>query len=165
MGVMYSRSVEYALRALTYLGRQPKGTKKLARQIARSERVPVFFLAKTLQQLARNGVLSSVKGPTGGFALDRPPGKITMMEVIQVLDGPSTYDGCIVGLRECNDQSLCPVHDSFRTLRDRLKRYLSRTTIAHLVVESEKKRLAAKHVREKRLSRKTGSRKRSKKFG
>ena len=59
--MMYSRSVEYAFRALTYLARQPKGSQKLARQIARSERVPAFFLAKTLQQLARNGVLRSEK--------------------------------------------------------------------------------------------------------
>ena len=88
---MYSRSVEYALRALTYLARQPKGSQKLARQIARSERVPAFFLAKTLQQLARHGMLRSVKGPTGGFALDRPAGKITMMEVVEVLDGADIY--------------------------------------------------------------------------
>ncbi len=159
--MMYSRSVEYAFRALTYLARQPKGSQKLARQIARSERVPAFFLAKTLQQLARNGVLRSVKGPTGGFALDRPASKITMMEVIEVLDGTDTYDRCIVGLRECNDQVLCPVHDSFKLLRDRLKRYLSRTTVAQLVSESERKRQAAKRARTKKKRKKAVARKRS----
>ncbi len=159
--MMYSRSVEYAFRALTYLARQPKGSQKLARQIARSERVPAFFLAKTLQQLARNGVLRSVKGPTGGFALDRPPSKITMMEVIEVLDGTDTYDRCIVGLRECNDQVLCPVHDGFKLLRDRLKRYLSRTTVAQLVSESERKRQAARRARAKKKRNKAVTRKRS----
>ena len=159
--MMYSRSVEYAFRALTYLARQPKGSQKLARQIARSERVPGFFLAKTLQQLARNGVLRSVKGPTGGFALDRPPSKITMMEVIEVLDGTDTYDRCIVGLRECNDQVLCPVHDGFKLLRDRLKRYLSRTTVAQLLSESERKREVAKRARTKRKRKKAVTRKRS----
>ena len=159
--MMYSRSVEYAFRALTYLARQPKGSQKLARQIARSERVPAFFLAKTLQQLARNGVLRSVKGPTGGFALDRPPNKITLMEVIEVLDGSGTYDRCIVGLRECNDQVLCPVHDSFKSLRERLKRYLSRTTVAQLVTESERKRQAAKRARTKKKRKKAVTRKRS----
>ena len=159
--MMYSRSVEYAFRALTYLARQPKGSQKLARQIARSERVPGFFLAKTLQQLARSGVLRSVKGPTGGFALDRPPSKITMMEVIEVLDGTDTYDRCIVGLRECNDQVLCPVHDSFKLLRDRLKGYLSRTTLAQLLSESERKREVAKRARTRKKRKKAVTRKRS----
>ena len=161
MTVMYSKSVEYALRALTYLARQPKGSPKLARQIACSQRAPAFFLAKTLQQLARNGVLRSVKGPTGGFALDRPPSKITMMEVIEVLDGTDTYDRCIVGLRECNDQALCPVHDSFKSLRERLKRYLSRTTVAQLVTESERKRQAARRARTRKKGKKAATRKRS----
>ena len=161
MTVMYSRSVEYAFRALTYLAREPKGNQKLARQIARSERVPAFFLAKTLQQLARNGMLRSVKGPTGGFALDRPPSKITMMEVIEVLDGTDTYDRCIVGLRECNDQALCPVHDSFKSLRERLKRYLSRTTVAQLVTESERKRQAARRARTRKKGKKAATWKRS----
>ena len=159
--MMYSRSVEYAFRALTYLARQPKGSQKLARQIARSERVPAFFLAKTLQQLARNVVLRSEKGPTGGFALDRPAGKITMMEVIEVLDGTETYDRCIVGLRECNDQALCPVHDSFKSLRERLKGYLSRTTVAQLVTESERKRDAAKRARQRKAAKKMRHRRRS----
>ena len=160
MTVLYSRSVEYALRALTYLAHQPKGRQKLVRHIARSERLPAFFLAKTLQQLARHGVLRSVKGPTGGFSLDRPAGKITMMEVIEVLDGTDTYDRCIVGLQECNDQALCPLHDSFQPLRERLKRYLSRTTVAQLVTESERKRQAAKRARTRKKG-KTAARKRS----
>ncbi len=158
---MYSRSVEYALRALTYLARQPKGRQKLVRHIARNEKLPAFFLAKTLQQLARHGVLRSVKGPTGGFSLDRPAGKITMMEVIEVLDGTDTYNRCIVGLRECNDRALCPVHDSFQSLRERLKRYLSRTTVAQLVTESERKRQAAKRARTRKKGKKTAARKRS----
>ena len=158
---MYSRSVEYALRALTYLARQPKGRRKLVLQIARSERLPAFFLAKTLQQLARHGVLRSVKGPTGDFSLDRPAGKITMMEVIEVLDGTDMYNRCIVGLPECNDRALCPLHDSFKPLRERLKRYLSRTTVAQLVTESERKRQAAKRARTRKKGKKTAARKRA----
>ena len=158
---MYSKSAEYAFRALAYLARHPKGSQKLARQIARSERIPAFFLAKTLQQLARHGVLRSVKGPTGGFSLDRPPSKITMMEVVEVLDGTDTYDRCIVGLPECNDRALCPVHDSFKSPRERLKRYLSRTTVAQLVTESERKRQAAKRARTRNKGKKMAARKRS----
>ena len=84
-----------------------------------------------------------------------------MMEVIEVLDGTDTYDRCIVGLRECNDQALCPLHDSFQPLRERLKRYLARTTVAQLVSESERKRQAAKRARTRKKGKKTAARKRS----
>ena len=84
-----------------------------------------------------------------------------MMEVIEVLDGTETYDRCIVGLRECNDQALCPVHDSFKSLRERLKGYLSRTTVAQLVTESERKRDAAKRARQRKAAKKMRHRRRS----
>ena len=65
--MIYSRSVEYALRALTHLAMLPRGAQKMAREIAAEEDAPLFYLAKTLQQLARRGILHSVKGPSGGF--------------------------------------------------------------------------------------------------
>jgi Rrf2 family protein len=130
--MIYSRSVEYAIRALVHLAVQPEGKQRMARQIANEEDIPSFFLAKTLQQLARKGLLHSVKGPTGGFGLQRAPEKISLMDIICVLDGPESFDRCIVGLDDCTEESPCPMDRSFRPIRREIVRYLTKTTVADL---------------------------------
>jgi Rrf2 family protein len=130
--MIYSRSVEYAIRALVHLALQPGGHQKMARQIADEEEIPAFFLAKTLQQLARKGLLRSVKGPTGGFSLHRPPEKISLMDIITVLDGAESFDRCIIGLDSCTDDSPCRMDRSFQPIRREIVRYLTKTTVADL---------------------------------
>lgn len=137
--MIYSRAVEYAIRALIHLAGEPPGTQKMARQVAEEENIPSFFLAKTLQQLARKGILRSVKGPAGGFGFDRPPGKITLMEIVEVFDGDDSFDRCMIGLPECNDKAPCPVDRSFRPLRREIVRFLKETTIAQLAAPPAKR--------------------------
>ena len=104
----------------------------MARQIASEEGIPASFLAKTLQQLARKGLLHSVKGPTGGFGLHRAPDKISLMDIVSVLDGPESFDRCIVGLHRCTDESPCSMDRSFQPIRREIVRYLTKTTVADL---------------------------------
>ena len=156
--MFYSRSVEYGLRALTHLAALPKGAQKMAREIAAEENAPLFYLAKTLQQLARRGVLRSLKGPSGGFSLNRPPRKISLMDVVDALDGSQAFERCAVGLLECDDKAPCPLHDRLKPLRQSVVRYLTRTTLADLAVELERKQKAAA----RRKARKKSSRKASK---
>jgi Rrf2 family protein len=117
--MIYSRSAEYAVRALTNLASHPELTQKMARQIAEEEKLPVYFLAKTLQQLARKGLLRSTKGPNGGFGLNRPARKITLQDVVEALDGPKV-------------RAHWPDDPFFQPSRKELLRYLRRTTIADL---------------------------------
>ncbi len=142
--MIYSRSVEYAIRALVHLAAQPEGTQKLVRQIADADEIPSFFLAKTLQQLARKGLLHSVKGPAGGFGLHRSPEKISLMDIICVLDGCESFERCIVGLDDCTDGSPCSMDRTFRPIRRDIVRYLTKTTVADL---------ANGQIRSKRASR------------
>jgi len=126
--MIYSRSVEYAIRALAHLAAQPQGAKKMARQIADDEGLPAFFLAKTLQQLARKGLLRSVKGPTGGFGLNLPAGKICLLDIIAVLDGTENIDRGVTDL------------PNFRPIRMSLVNYLRTTTIADVANGRKKHR-------------------------
>ncbi len=130
--MIYSRSVEYAIRALVHLAVQPEGTQKMARQIAEEEEIPSFFLAKTLQQLARKGILYSIKGPTGGFGFDRDPEKVSLMDIVGVLDGSESFDRCIMGLDSCTHQYPCRMDRTFRPIRRDIVRYLTQTTVADL---------------------------------
>lgn len=142
--MIYSRSAEYAIRAFVHLAQVPDGKFAMVKNIAEQEDIPAHFLAKILQQLARKGLLRSSKGPTGGFALREKPGDVSLLRIVEDLDGLAPYQQCASGLSECSDEMLCPMHDSWVGLRGRIIDYLERNTIADLVkaLEIKKKNLA-----------------------
>src|SRR5271169_5963746 len=85
--MLYSRSVEYAIRSFAHLARIPDGQFAMARHIAEEEQIPAHFLAKILQELTRKGLLRSNKGPSGGFALRVPASQIKLLHLVEALDG------------------------------------------------------------------------------
>ena len=140
--MIYSRSAEYAIRAFVFLAEVPPGKFAMVKQIAEESDIPSHFLAKILQQLARQGFLRSSKGPTGGFALRFPPTEITLLQLVEAIDGLADYQRCIGGMTECNDQMRCGMHDSWKALRSRIIEYLEGTTVEDLAKALEIKRRA-----------------------
>jgi Rrf2 family protein len=140
--MIYSRSAEYAIRAFVYLAAAPPGKYAMVKQIAEESEIPAHFLAKILQQLARQGFLRSSKGPTGGFALRYPPSEITLLQIVESIDGLADYQRCIGGMQECNDQMRCGMHDSWKALRSRIIEYLEGTTVEDLASALDQKRRA-----------------------
>jgi len=145
--MIYSRSAEYAIRACVHLAQVPQGKYVMVRQIAEQENIPAHFLAKILQQLARKGLLRSSKGPTGGFCLRLPAKQISLVQLVEALDGLTDYQKCISGLSECTDDAPCGMHDSWKTLRSRIMEYLEQTTIAEVAKALEEKRRALEKPR------------------
>ncbi len=143
--MIYSKACEYGIRALTYLARHPNRL-CLAKEISQSEGIPHYFLSKILQNLARQGVLRSVKGPGGGFQLAKDPEELTLYDIKALLDGTQDLDECAVGLGRCTDETPCPLHDAFQPLRERIKRYLKETTLADMAraVEAKRRRRSSK---------------------
>jgi Rrf2 family protein len=84
-------------------------------------------------------VLRSAKGRGGGFTLARPGHEITLMNIIEAIDGPQIFDRCVVGLEKCNDQMPCPQHDLYKPIRQRLKDYMLTTTLADLAASLKAK--------------------------
>jgi len=143
--MIYSRSAEYAIRALIPLARLPTGEFALVKTLAAQTGIPSHFLAKILQDLARLGLLKSTKGPHGGFRLNQPPEEITMLRIVEAMDGPGRYNGCIGGSPECHDRVACAMHDGWMALRSRIMDYLGGTSIADLAKAlGEKRRLLAR---------------------
>jgi Rrf2 family protein len=160
--MLYSRSAEYAIRALVHLSQTPPGVYVMARTIAEREKIPAHFLAKILQDLARRQLLRSNKGPNGGFVLVRDPRapKLTLLDVVQAVDGADCFDRCALGLSECTDRAPCGMHDGWNPLRSRIIEYLGRTTIADVAAALERKRdLPAKTARARRAGRPAANRK------
>ena len=143
--MIYSRSAEYAIRALVHLAALPAEEYAMVKNIAVEAAIPPHFLAKILQDLARDGFLTSSKGPRGGFRLRQPAEEISMLKIVDAVDGAGRYDRCIGGSPECNDRAPCGMHDSWKTLRSRIIEYLEGTSIADLASAlGEKRRLLAR---------------------
>ena len=94
--------------------------------------LPKHFVAKILQQLVRDGLLTSTKGRGGGFALARTPEKITLFEIVAAVDGDQQFDQCAVGLAKCDDDQPCPMHDKWSKVRDRIEKLLRTTTLKQM---------------------------------
>ena len=137
--MIFSSSTEYAIRGLTELAlRAPTGN-MLMDELVKGTDLPRDFLAKLFQKLVKGGILNSAKGRGGGFSLARPAHQITLMRIVEVMEGPQCYDHCVVGLERCNDQMPCPQHDLYKPIRQRLKDYLATTTLADMAASLKAK--------------------------
>ena len=146
--MIFSRSAEYAIRALAHLGTRAPGEPRLVKQIAEEAGIPEHFLAKILQDLARNGFLRSNKGPNGGFRLAVPARQIPLIRIVEVVDGAGRYQNCIAGQSECSERATCAIHDSWMPLRSHIVKYLEGTSIADLAESlGDKRRVAARSRR------------------
>tara|TARA_Y100001972_G_C7622147_1_gene312046 strand:- start:551 stop:976 length:426 start_codon:yes stop_codon:yes gene_type:complete len=128
---MFSKACEYALKIMIYLCTvQEEGKLAGLKDISNANGSPEAYTAKILQQLVKNGLLQSHRGPTGGFKVsDRP---ITLLEVVVAIDGESIVKDCVLGLRECSSARPCPVHDKFVAIRDHLKGVLNTTYLTDI---------------------------------
>ena len=128
---MFSNSVEYAIRGLSELAVRGDNRVMLDDLVSGTD-LPREFMAKIFQKLVRANILRSAKGRGGGFELARPAHEVTLMTIVEAMDGPQVYDRCVVGLEKCHDTMPCPQHDLYKPIRQRLKDYLITTTLADL---------------------------------
>ncbi len=127
---MFSKSCQYAIRAVLYLAVNAGPERKLGvRELADGLDAPKHFLAKILQLLVRRGLISSTKGPSGGFFLSEKNRKVTLRSVVEAVDGPDIFTGCILGLPACSSDHPCPLHDQMLTYRNGLMEIIEHQTI------------------------------------
>lgn len=151
--MIFSRSAEYAIRGMVELASLPPGQSALVKQIAADTGVPEHYLAKILQDLARDGFLRSTKGPRGGFRLALPPSEIPILKIVEAVDGSGKYHRCIAGHEECDDRVPCPMHNSWMPVQAHVVEWMTGTSIADLAKSlGEKRNLLAR-------ARRTGTRK------
>ena len=131
-GMIFSTASEYAIRGLSEIAARAPGDRVLLDDVVAGSGLPRDFLAKVFQKLVRAGVLRSAKGRGGGFELAREAHEITLMQVVDAVDGPQTHDRCVIGFARCSDEMPCAQHDLYKPIRQRIKDYLSTTTAADL---------------------------------
>jgi Rrf2 family protein len=143
---MLSNSCRYGIRAVIYLASQPASNGKTGiKKISEDLNLPTPFLAKILQQLAKQKILSSSKGPHGGFSLLKDPRKITLLDIVRTIDGHDIFTSCIMHNGSCEgvekDKVRCPLHDDYEKSRQAIIKLFSNRTIHELVVRTNKEEL------------------------
>jgi Rrf2 family protein len=139
---MLSNSCRYGIRAVVYLASQPHGASKVGiKQISADLGLPTPFLAKILQQLAKHKILSSSKGPHGGFSFLKDPRNITLLDIVKTIDGPDTFTNCVMHNGTCegvsSENKVCPLHEDFEKTRNQLIALFSRKSIYDLVQKAD----------------------------
>jgi len=130
---MLSNSSKYALKAVVYIATKSSAENKLlVKEIAEKTNVPKPFLSKILQQLAANDLLSSTKGPHGGFFITENQLKNSVMDIVIETEGRDKLQQCFLNFENCNSQNPCPVHDFIAPAKEALRKSLQQVTIKEL---------------------------------
>ena len=133
---MLSNTSKYAIRAVIYLALFSTKEKKAGiKEISAELDIPSPFLGKILQLLARHHILGSSKGPHGGFYLNKPAIDISLMEIIELIDGTSSFGTCVIRTAACSYEDPCSLHDKIAPLRREERILFTTETIADLVSE------------------------------
>ncbi|MBW8684536.1 RrF2 family transcriptional regulator [Chitinophaga rhizophila] len=133
---MFSKTCEYAIRAMIFIAQKSKDGSKIGiKEIAKGIDSPEYFIAKILQDLSRKGVVQSQKGPTGGFYLENSSRKTSLATIVKAVDGDSIFSGCGLGLKQCSDKHPCPLHHEFLKIRKDITDMLNKTRLGDLQEE------------------------------
>lgn len=127
---MLSKSCKYAIRAVLYLAQNPI-EKFGAKQIALTLNIPAPFLAKTLQELTKREIISSIKGPNGGFFISEKNKNSKIIDIVNSIDGDAVFDQCFIGNPECNGKNPCNIHHLYASFKKQLfKKFFDKSLIA-----------------------------------
>lgn len=137
---MLSNTCKYAIRAVIYLAyNEEKDVNIGIKKISKDLEIPTPFLGKILQTLARHNILSSTKGPHGGFSLGMKADEIYLIDIVGIIDGTDTFDKCVIGVRACNKQDqLCAMHAQYSKIREEIKTIFQGESIEDLVIDIKK---------------------------
>lgn len=128
-----TRQADYAVRAVFYLAGLGQGARAATAQIAKEQQIPATFLAKIISQLAAAGIVRAVRGARGGVMLARPPENISLLEIVEAIDGPVALNTCTDDAALCPMGSACVVRDVWCEAQADLVKRLKETKFGQLV--------------------------------
>ncbi|HQE34325.1 MAG TPA: Rrf2 family transcriptional regulator [Flavobacterium alvei] len=134
---MFSKACEYGIRASIFIAEQSLLDQKVSlKDIAKAIDSPEAYTSKILQQLSKNAIITSEKGPTGGFSMNKQELEVVKLStIVTAIDGDSIYKGCGLGLKNCNEMMPCPAHNQFKIVREELRKMLETTLVMSLTTD------------------------------
>lgn len=135
--MLLSRACEYGIQAVLYLAQHYDVPYISIKEIAEKNNISFHFLGKIAQTLTQKGILVSYKGPKGGVRLAKAPEEITVLEVVEAIDGLNLLKKCVLGMPTCGDEQPCALHNTWGKIRAEIYKMLSEKSIAQLIDEKE----------------------------
>src|SRR5512132_437173 len=131
-----TRQADYAVRAVLHLARMPNSERAATSTVAREQNIPPSFLAKIISQLSIAGLLHTSRGARGGVTLARDPREITLLEVVEAIDGPIQLNECVANEGNCLFDTNCPIRSVWCEAQDELVARLKQTDFAQLLAQA-----------------------------
>ena len=133
---MLSNSSKYAIKAVLFLAlNASEKSKVMVKDISKPINVPQAYIAKLLQALVKEKIVSSVRGPKGGFYLDETNLNRPVISIVNVIDGEKRLNSCLMSLKKCHEEKPCPLHNILSPSRSYILNSLKSKTIKDLIVE------------------------------
>lgn len=133
---MISKACKYGIRAVILVASKAEGSVKLnVKYIVKEVDAPEAFTAKILQTLNKHRIITSLKGPYGGFYMEEYQLEQPVMHIVNAIDGMSVFGECGLGLKQCSEKHPCPMHDQYEIARDAQTSACQNTTIRKLATE------------------------------
>jgi Rrf2 family iron-sulfur cluster assembly transcriptional regulator len=133
-----TRAGEYGVMGLMHLARRRPGQRTMIDEVSREQKISKSFLAKIFQSLVKAGLVRSIRGAGGGFALARNPAQIPVLDIIEAVEGRILFQRCKMARPDCEHVGGCALCGLFERAQDGLKDALTRTTLADLIQQQEK---------------------------
>src|SRR3954470_1568368 len=127
-----TRQADYAVRAVLYLAQHGQTGRLTTAKIGREQHIPLTFLAKIVSQLSTAGIMRTTRGSHGGVELGFPPAEISLLDIVEVIDGPVILNDCVLDRSLCPLGEKCAVHMVWCNAQAELVDRLMRTTFAAL---------------------------------
>ena len=131
-----TRQADYAVRAVLHLAQIKNGDRAATSIVAKEQHIPPSFLAKIISQLSIAGLLHTSRGARGGVSLARSPEDISILEVVEAIDGPIALNECTAAAGTCQFGEDCPMRPIWCDTQDELIQKLRSTTFAHVMTGS-----------------------------
>jgi len=142
MGLRLTRAADYAVRAMMHLGSLPEGGVALKDEIAHAQHTPPSFMAKILRQMVKTGLLRSARGVHGGFCLLRPAAEISLLDIVESIEGPIQLTDCAPEPDRCTLSHDCPVSGVWLEVQRQMTTLLRNTSLEALLCAPRKNRRA-----------------------
>ena len=133
MTMEITKAADYGLRAMYRLGQVPTNTSALIGDIAAELQIPAQFLHKVMPRLVKAGLVRSRRGARGGYRLAKTPGEISLLDIVQAIDGPIYINRCLFDHEDCSMDDYCPIRPVFQTAQDALRGVLHASSLADLI--------------------------------
>jgi Rrf2 family protein len=149
---MFSKTAEYALRATIFIAQKGTINNKLGiEEVAKAIGSPQSFTAKILQMLTKdNRVVSSARGPHGGFYMTTQSKKQPALVILEAVGEDSVLRKCVLGLNQCSETKPCPMHAEYKLIKEKLIYLFENKTIQHLADETGKENIFINNTRQRK---------------